>query len=145
MPERAVFLLDERGEFGERAARRLRDELIGWLTTMDADGAPQPIPVWFLWDGERSVLVYSLPATAKLRNIERNPRVSLNLDGNGRGGDIVVCLGTMAVSDDPPADGVPAFVEKYAQRIAEHGWTPASFAREYPVALRMTIARIRGH
>jgi PPOX class probable F420-dependent enzyme len=140
-----MSVLDESSEFGTRAARRLRENTHAWLTTVDAAGTPQPIPVWFLWDGNRSVLVYSLPETAKLRNLERNPRVSLNLDGNGRGGDIVVCLGTMAISDDPPADELPEFVEKYAPDINRHGWTPASFARDYPVALRMTIDRVRGH
>jgi PPOX class probable F420-dependent enzyme len=138
-------VLDEQTEFGARAAQRLRRDTHGWLTTVDPTGTPQPIPVWFLWDGDSSVLVYSLPETAKLRNIERNPRVSINLDGDGQGGDIVVCLGAMAVSDDPPADEVPEYVEKYSPDLARHGWTPASFAHDYPVPLRMTIERVRGH
>ena len=46
-------MLDETTEFGTRAARRLREEIIGWLTTVTPDGQPQPIPVWFVWDGER--------------------------------------------------------------------------------------------
>ena len=82
---------------------------------------------------------------AKLRNIERNPRVSLHLDGNGRGGDIVVCLGEARVSDDPPADEIPDYVEKYAPLIERNRWSPASFAADYSVPLRITISRIRGH
>jgi len=138
-------VLDESTEFGARAARRLREELIGWLTTVDPDGTPQPVPVWFLWDGARSVLVYSKPGTPKLRNLERNPRVSLNLDGNGQGGDIVVCLGKAAVVEEPPASEVPAYVAKYAGSIERLGWTPQSFAADYSVPLRLTIRRIRGH
>ena len=42
---------------GEHVARRLRDELIVWLTTVGADGTPHPNPVWFLWDGGDSLLV----------------------------------------------------------------------------------------
>ena len=138
-------MLDETTEFGARAARRLRDELIGWLTTVDPTGTPQPIPVWFLWDGDRNLLLYSQPGTAKLRNIERNPNVALNLDGNGQGGDIVVCLGEARLSDDPPGDRVPAYVEKYLPLIERNGWSPGSFAADYSVPLRMTITRIRGH
>jgi len=41
--------LDTSTEFGQRAERRLRDEKLAWLTTVDAKGTPQPIPVWFLW------------------------------------------------------------------------------------------------
>jgi PPOX class probable F420-dependent enzyme len=138
-------VLDETTEFGRRASLRLREDAIGWLTTVDAKGTPQPVPVWFLWDGERSVLVYSRPGTAKLRNLERNPRVSLNLDGDGRGGDIVVCLGEAAVSNDPPADRIEEYVAKYDGLIARNGWTPASFAADYSVPVRVTIERIRGH
>jgi PPOX class probable F420-dependent enzyme len=54
-------VLDETTEFGQRAARRLRDEIIGWLTTVAPDGQPQPIPVWFVWDGDRSIRMYSQP------------------------------------------------------------------------------------
>ena len=138
-------MLDERTEFGQRAARRLREELIAWLTTVSPRGTPQPVPVWFLWDGDSSVLVYSQPDTPKLRNIAENPRVSLHLDGNGRGGDIVVCLGEAHVSDDLSADRVPEYVDKYADLIERNRWTPASFADDYSVPLRMNVRRIRGH
>lgn len=138
-------MLDETTEFGPRAARRLREERIAWLTTVAANGAPRPVPVWFLWDGDASVLLYSRPGTPKLRNIERNPRVSLNLDGNGQGDDIVVLLGKARGSDDPPADEVPDYIEKYAELIARNGWTPASFAADYSVPLRIELTRVHGH
>lgn len=137
--------MDESTEFGRRAARRLREEVLAWLTTVDRRGTPQPIPVWFLWDGGSSILVYSRPRTAKLRSIEGNPRVSLHLDGNGRGGDIVVCVGEARISDDPPAAEVPEYVEKYAPLIERNRWSPESFAADYSVPLRITISRVRGH
>jgi PPOX class probable F420-dependent enzyme len=123
----------------------LQDDLIAWLTTVDAGGTPQPVPVWFLWDGEASVLLYSQPKTAKLRNIERNPRVSLHLDGDGGGGDIVVVTGRAQVSGDPSADEVPEYVAKYAARIEGNNWTPASFAQQYSVPIRIELRRLRGH
>lgn len=137
-------MLDETTEFGARAARRLREEIIGWLTTVTPTGAPRPIPIWFLWDGDRSLLLYSKPGRAKLRNIAANPHVSLNLDGNRAGGDIVVCSGEARVSDDPPAAEVPAYVAKYAGRIATLGWTPESFAADYAVPVRIDLTRIHG-
>lgn len=138
-------MLDERTEFGQRAARRLREERIAWLTTVSPKGTPQPVPVWFLWDSSTSVLLYSQPDTPKLRNIGENPRVSLHLDGNGRGGDIVICMGVARISDDPSADQVAEYVEKYAELIERNRWTPASFAADYSVPVRITISRIRGH
>lgn len=138
-------LLDTSTEFGRRAERRLHEEKLVWLTTVDSKGTPQPIPVWFLWDGADSIVVYSRPDTPKLRAIASNPRVSLNLDGNGTGGDIVVAVGEASVSDDPPSDEVPEYVEKYLPLIERTGWTPASFAADYSVPIRVRLRRIRGH
>lgn len=139
-------MIDESTEFGARAARRLREEHLAWLTTVDGRGTPQPVPVWFLWDAADGILVYSRPGTAKLRNIDVNPQVSLHLDGNGQGGDIVVCLGAAHISDDPPADRVPEYVAKYRDLIViRNRWTPESFAADYSVPLRITLTRIRGH
>ena len=78
-------MLDTNTECGQRVARRLEGERIAWLTTVGSDGTPQPRPVWFLWTGDE-FLVYSRPGTRKLEHITRNPRVSLNLDGDGLGG-----------------------------------------------------------
>ena len=137
-------LVDASTEFGQRVERRLREEKIAWLTTVSPAGTPQPVPVWFLWDGADSVLIYSRPETPKLRAIAANPRVSLNLDGNGQGGDIVVASGEASVSDDPPAHEVPDYVEKYASLIERNRWTPESFAGDYSVPIRVHVRRVRG-
>jgi PPOX class probable F420-dependent enzyme len=138
------MVLDPSTDFGARASRRLREEVIAWLVTVSPSGAPAPVPVWFLWDGAASVLVYSQPGTPKLRNIAANPRVALHLEGDGRGGDIVVAAGRAAVSDDPPAHAVPEYVAKYLERIARNGWTPESFAADYAVPLRIAVSRVHG-
>jgi PPOX class probable F420-dependent enzyme len=137
-------VLDESTEFGAHATKRLREEIIGWLTTVTADGAPRPIPIWFLWDSDRSILLYSRPEKRKLENVAANPNVSLNLDSDGVDADIVICWGTIGLSDDPPADQVAEYVEKYAERIAALGWTPESFASDFSVPLRIEVTRIHG-
>jgi len=142
---RVAFAIDTSTPFGERAARRIREELLGWLVTVSPAGAPQPVPVWFLWDGADGVLLYSRPGKPKLRNIAGNPRVSLHLDGNGRGGDIVVLSGTASVSDDPQADRVDEYVAKYRPLIEGNGWTPESFAADYSVPVRIVLTRLTGH
>jgi PPOX class probable F420-dependent enzyme len=139
-----AFAIDTATPFGQRAERRLRDEKVGWLTTTSADGTPQPVPVWFLWDGAVSFLIYSKPGTAKLRNIAERPRVSLHLDGDGQGSDIVVVLGSAAVTDEPPSDAIPEYVDKYSAFIARNSWTPESFAADYSVPLRIAATNLRG-
>jgi PPOX class probable F420-dependent enzyme len=66
-----------------------------WLAT--PAGVPLPRPVGFVWDGGQVVSVHSQPG-ARVRNIALNPKVTLNFDGDGRGGDIVVLSGTAQVS-----------------------------------------------
>jgi PPOX class probable F420-dependent enzyme len=129
--------------FEQRAERRLREELVAWLVTVSPKGTPQPVPVWFLWEGS-SILLYSRPGKPKLRNIAKNPRVALHLDSNGLGGDIVVVTGTARMSDDPPASEVPEYVAKYRARIEGNGWTPESFAADYSVPVRIDVERLRG-
>ena len=137
--------IDTTTEFGQRVQRRLRDDTIGWLTTVGPDGTPQPSPIWFLWDGE-TILIYSQPNTPKVRNIERNGRVALNLDGDGRGGDIVILTGEARVDRDAPgAADHTEYLEKYRQGIERIGMTPEQFAGSYSVPIRMTPTRLRGH
>jgi PPOX class probable F420-dependent enzyme len=137
-------VIDESTEPGARAARHLREEVVVWLTTVSPAGAPMPRPVWFLWDGAESVSVYSLPG-ARVRNLESNPRVSLNFRGTEQGGDIVVLSGTAAIDPAaPPADRADAYLAKYREHIARIGMTPESFAERYRVPLRVSIERVRG-
>ena len=95
-------MLDLTTSFGARAARRLENEEIIWLTTVKNGQTPQPSPVWFLWDGE-TMLIYSRPATQKLRNIAANETVSLNFHSDSEGGDVVIFTGTARVDTDGPA------------------------------------------
>jgi PPOX class probable F420-dependent enzyme len=140
-----MLRLDPNTEFGARVARRLADERIAWLTTVRPNGTPEPSPIWFLYDG-KALLIYSKPNTQKLRNIARNPNVALHFDGDGSGGDIIVITGTAHVDEDaPPANQIPAYAEKYAERMQNNRMTAESFARAYSVAIRVTPTHLRGH
>lgn len=137
--------LDLNSEFGARVARRLQQEEVIWLVTVRNDLTPQPVPVWFIWDGE-TFLIYSQRDKQKLRNIARNPRVSLHFDSNGRGGDIVVISGEAQIDESIlPADQVQAYVDKYGAAIAGIGMKPETFARSYSVPIRITALEVRGH
>ena len=138
-------MIDESTEFGARVARHLREEIVVWLTSVTPAGAPLPNPVWFIWDGGESVSMYSMPG-ARVRNIEANPRVTLNFAGDGGGGDIVVLSGRAEVdSDTPPADRADDYLAKYDAHIARIGMTPETFAQRYNVPVRIRITGVRGH
>jgi PPOX class probable F420-dependent enzyme len=137
-------VIDESTEFGARAARRLREESVVWLTTVTPAGAPLPRPVGFLWDGGQLVSVYSQPG-ARVRNIAANPRVTLNFDGDGRGGDVVVLSGLAQVDPEAPAaDAFAPWLEKYGAEIERIGMTPAAYAVRFSVPVRIRLVRLDG-
>lgn len=137
-------MIDESSEFGARVARRLREEMVVWLTTVTPSGAPLPRPVGFLWDGGEMVSVYSMPG-ARVRNITANRKVTLNFDGDGHGGDVVVLSGVAEIAADAPSvDANPAWLEKYSRQIEQFGLTPATFAARFSVPIRGRLTRLDG-
>jgi PPOX class probable F420-dependent enzyme len=137
-------LPDSTSAFGKRVRRRLREEQVVWLTTVAADGTPQPNPVWFWWD-RGDIVVYSRPNALRLANVRSRPQVSLHFDGNGRGGNIVVLKGTAAIDDQtPPAHRLRGYATKYRAGMARVGGSPAAFGEDYSVPIRIRVTRIRG-
>ena len=126
-----------------RADEKLRHEIALWLTTVSPQGQPQSTPIWFDWDG-LTLMFYSKSTTPKLRNITANPKVALHLVGDPEGEDVITIEG-VAVLDPaaPPSDALPAYAAKYRSAIDGYGWTPASMAADYSVAVRVTPTRFR--
>ncbi len=130
--------------FGKRVRRRLREETTIWLTTVGADGTPQPNPVWFVADGD-TVLIYNRSDAHRLAHIRRNPRVTLHFDGDGHGGNIVVLSGRAEILDEEPsAHEVSSYLDKYESSMVRVGGDLESFRAEYPIAVRVTVDRVRG-
>lgn len=137
-------MIEESTEFGARVARHLREELIVWLTTVTPAGAPLPRPVGFVWDGGENVSVYSQPG-ARIRNIARNPKVTLNFGGDGEGGDIVILSGTAEVDESgQSAVEDAAHAAKYATEFERFGMTAESYAQRFSVPVRIRITAVDG-
>jgi len=130
----------------DRRARveiRLQTNLMAWLTTVNPAGRPDSVPVWFLLRDDESVLIYSQPGKAKLRNLDANPNVALGLDVTDIGRDIIRIEGTAVhVADHPPADKVPEYVAKYTERIGAIFGTVEKFAAAFSEAIVITPSRL---
>lgn len=138
-------MIDESTELGALVARHLREDRVAWLTTVTPGGAPLPSPVWFWWDGADHVLVFSLPDTPRTRNIKANPNVSINFDGDGDGGDIVILSGRAELGSKLAAHEVPPYVEKYRWGFDRLRITPEQFSQRYSVPIRIRLTKVRGH
>ncbi len=131
-------------DFTDRTRRRLARETVAWFTTVNPSGTPITLPVWFLWDGDDEILIYSLTKAARLRNIAANPRVSFHLDGDGHGGEVVVIEGTATIDrEHPAADQVAEYLDRYRGYMNAYGWTPEWFANRYSVAIRVSVDNVR--
>ena len=131
-------------DFTDRARTRLSRETVGWFTTVNPAGRPITLPVWFLWNGDDEILIYSLTHAARLRNIAANPNVSFHLDGDKLGGEVVVLEGIASVDESqPPANEVPDYVDRYKGYMNAYGWTPEWFAGRYSVAVKVRIDNVR--
>jgi PPOX class probable F420-dependent enzyme len=51
------------------------------LVTLNPDGSPQVSCIWVGLDGEEIVSAHLRPQQQKLRNVARNPRVALSIEG----------------------------------------------------------------
>ena len=121
------------------------------LSTINADGSPQVTVVWIGLDGD-DVVSGHLGRWAKLRNIERDPRVVLSFDAPRQPGvflnpsavlraratvqpseqawDLLDRLAKVYVAPDTvfPAPRVPGYIVRYSiERIGGVGpWAPAT-------------------
>jgi hypothetical protein len=73
-----------RHDVAEVLAKPISRELLGSsiparLAYVGVDGAPRAIPIAFRWTGEQVVMA-TVPASAKVRALRRNPRVALTID-----------------------------------------------------------------
>ena len=57
----------------------LQETRIAKLATLNADGGPTIVPVWFEWNGETAA-VFTSRKSAKMARIQRDPRVALSVE-----------------------------------------------------------------
>lgn len=70
------------------------------LSTLMRGGAPLAMPMWFVHDASELVMV-SAPGLAKVRNMARDPRVCVVVEGGDRSGAFGVTLtGSVEFFDD---------------------------------------------
>lgn len=138
-------MIDLSTTFGQAIHRHLKTRYAVWLTTVDSNLAPQPRPVWFIWQND-SVLIFSKPNARKVAHIEKNSKVALNFNTDETGDKHVIVITGEASFDMncPPAHEVPAYLEKYKSGIIALDMTPEQFSQEYSRAIRIKPTNVRG-
>ncbi len=113
------------------------------LATVQADGAPLAMPMWFL-PGLATLTMISVEGTQKVRNLRRDPRVCVVAEAGGGGGDergVTVQGRAEFLSDGPERRAlVDRFHEKY--RRLEQLWNGKAMPANR-VMFRIVPSRVR--
>jgi hypothetical protein len=118
----------DRQEVAEVLAKPISRELLGSsiparLAYVGVDDAPRAIPIGFWWTGAQVVMA-TVPKSAKVRALRRNPRVALTIDTQDQWPPRVLLIRGAARLE--VVDGVPDLYVEASRKVvpAEHfeGW-----------------------
>jgi hypothetical protein len=127
-----------------RIQRFLATKEVVVLATVQADGAPLAMPMWFLHDPAALTLI-SVEGTQKVRNLRADPRACVVAEAGEGGGNIrgVTVLGRAEFLPDGPQRRALAdrFLAKYHPRL-ERLWGGRAMPPDR-VMFRVVPARVR--
>jgi len=118
----------------------LRDDPVVWLSSVQRDGRPHLVPVWFHWDGER-IVAFSKPHARKVDNLRGQPSVMLAVGTPGPDFEVELIEATAELPEESAASLIPAgFGAKYRELLRRAGLTVQRYAEVYsqPIVLRPT-------
>lgn len=123
----------------------LRDDPVVWLSSVQADGRPHLVPVWFHWDGER-IVAFSKPRARKVENLRDQPSVMLAVGTPGPEFDVELIEATAELPNVPAAELMPAgFGAKYRHLLRRAGFSAQRFADVYSQAIVLRPTRFLGY
>jgi len=127
-----------------RIQRFLATRDVAVLATLQADGAPLAMSMWFLHDPAGLTMI-SVAGTQKVRNLGRDPRVSVVVEGGLGAGDVrgVAIQGRAEFLSDGPERRALAerFLEKYRPYL-ERRWGGRSMPPDR-MMFRIVPSRVR--
>jgi len=125
----------------ENAAELFLGRNWGNLVDIRPDGSPHVTPVWVDYDGEH-VLVNSAYGRCKVRNIQRDPRVAIDvLPAEDQQSGYVSVSGTAELVDE----GADEHIDKLAKKYLGVDEYPFRSPGEKRVIIRITPERVDLH
>lgn len=90
----------------------LQKPLTARVSTIDANGYPHTVPVWFALDGDEIVII-SVSDTAKVGHIRANPKGAVTIGGDPGDGGGYLLKGEFTIEPDPDDVLVRRMVYRY--------------------------------
>ena len=100
----------------------LASDIPARLAYTGVDGDPRVIPIAFLWTGSQ-IALYTVPTSAKVKALQRNPRVAITVDTQGYPPHVLLVRGvtTLELVDGVP-DGYVEATRKLVPAEQMQGW-----------------------
>ena len=115
----------------EKAQALLKGVNFAHIATIRKDGSPQVSPVWVDFDGTY-IIVNSEEKRAKVRNLKRDPRVSLSITDSSNPYSYVQIAGRVVeITREGGAEGIDKLAQKYINQ-EKYPWNQ-------PTDVRMVI------
>jgi PPOX class probable F420-dependent enzyme len=128
---------------GENARKALEAGRLVHFTTINADGSPHTVVVWVGVDDDQ-VVIGKMAEDKKVRNIRRDPRVSLSLEAEGSSHGLANYLVVEGTAEVIPG-GAPELLQKLARTyIDPDAVFPPGEDHPEGFTIRITPTRIRG-
>ena len=89
--------------------------LLAILSTVNRDGSPQSTPVWYMYD-EGRFRITTRGDRVKVRNIRRDPRVSLVVIDTAANGEPLIVSGTAEIVEEGGDEFTYAMARRYEGR-----------------------------
>jgi general stress protein 26 len=90
----------------------LQKPLIARMSTLDSEGYPHTVPVWFALDGDDLVII-SVRQTAKVGHILANPKGAVTIGGDPGNGAGYLIKGHFSIESDPDATWTRKLTYRY--------------------------------
>ena len=98
--------------FPDTAREFLQKPLIARMSTIDPNGYPHTVPVWFELDGD-DIVIISVRDTRKVGHIQANPRGSVTIGGDPGDGPGYLVKGEFSIEPDPEDAWVRKMTYRY--------------------------------
>ncbi|HLV34965.1 MAG TPA: pyridoxamine 5'-phosphate oxidase family protein [Spirillospora sp.] len=84
----------------DKARALLQKPLLARMSTIDPDGYPHTVPVWFLLDGDE-IAIIAVRDTRKVGHIKANPKGCITVGGDSGDGGGYLLKGVFRIEEDP--------------------------------------------
>ncbi len=118
----------------------LQKPLLARMSTIDGDGYPHTVPVWFKLDGD-DVMVIATRDTRKVGHIARNPKGALAIGGDPADCAGYLLKGEFAVEEDPGLRWMKALTYHYEDE-AQAAKDVAAWSDLDMIVIRLRVCRV---